>query len=194
MSISLIAALVIALTAGLLRGGSLEQLAQTRVRWVILLIEGLLVQLVFDIWDPDGLTSDGELAVLLISNLSVLAFVLLNRAIPGMWLIATGLLLNTVVISANQAMPVSASAADTAGIEAPTPATDDIKHELLDDDTKLGFLGDVIPVPGVGEVLSIGDVVLALGVGTVVYVQTTGGRAARRKRTRETTKEGEASG
>src|SRR5688572_13084002 len=103
MSLSLVAALVIALVAGLLRGGSLESLAQTRVRWIVLLIEGLLVQLVFDIWDPVGLTSGGELAVLLISNLSVLAFVLLNRAIPGMLLVAAGLLLNTVVITANQA-------------------------------------------------------------------------------------------
>jgi Family of unknown function (DUF5317) len=190
MSLSLIAALVIALVAGLLRGGSLESLSQTRVRWVILLIEGLLVQLIFDIWDPAGLTSGGKLAVLLISNLSVLAFLLLNKEIPGMILIAFGLLLNTVVITANQAMPVSASAADTAGIEAPTESTDDLKHELLDDDTTLGFLGDVIPVPGVGEVLSVGDIVLALGVGRVVYVQTTGGRRARRKTARTT----EASG
>ena len=179
MSLTLIAALLIALIAGLLRGGSLEALAQTRVRWLVLLIEGLLVQLVFDIWDPPGLTDDGALAVLLVSNLSVLTFLILNRAIPGMLLVAGGLLLNTIVITANQAMPVSASAAETAGTEAPSADDNSLKHELLEDDTKLGFLGDVIPVPGLNEVLSIGDIVLAVGVGRVVYAQTTSG--SRRK-------------
>lgn len=191
MSLTLIAALVIALIAGLLRGGSLEALAQTRVRWLVLLIEGLLVQLVFDIWDPAGLTDAGELAVLLVSNGSVLAFLILNRAIPGMLLIAGGLLLNTVVITANQAMPVSASAAETAGAEVPSAEENDLKHELLDDDTKLGFLGDVIPLPGLKEVLSIGDVVLALGVARAVYAQTTSGS---RTKNEEPVKADEASG
>ena len=190
MSLSLIIALLVALVAGLLRGGSLESLAATRVRWIALLLAGLIVQLAFDIWDPPGLTKDGALAVLLLSNLAVLAFVLMNWELPGMLLVAVGLLLNTVVIAANQAMPVSASAANTAGIEAPSSDTDDLKHELAGDDTTLGFLGDVIPVPGLGEVLSIGDIALALGVGRVVYVQTTGGRAARKR----TARTGEASG
>lgn len=175
MSLTLIAAVLIALIAGLLRGGSLEALAQTRVRWLVLLVEGLLVQLVFDIWDPAGLTNEGALAVLLVSNASVLSFVILNRAIPGMLLIAGGLLLNTVVITANQAMPVSASAAETAGTEVPSAKEDDLKHELLEDDSKLGFLGDVIPLPGLKEVLSVGDILLALGVARVVYAQTTSG-------------------
>lgn len=190
MSLSLIIALIVALVAGLLRGGSLESLGGTRVRWIALLLAGLVVQLVFDIWDPPGLTNDGALAVLLLSNLAVFAFVLINWELPGMLLVAVGLLLNTVVITANQAMPVSASAADTAGIEPPSSDTDDLKHELAGDDTILGFLGDVIPVPGLGEVLSIGDIALALGVGRVVYVQTTGGRAARKR----TARTGEASG
>ena len=184
MSLSLIAALVIALVAGLLRGGSLDSLARTQVRWLILLIEGLLVQLVFDIWDPPGLTDAGALAVLLIANLSVLAFLVLNRSLPGVLIIAAGLLLNTCVITANQAMPVSAAAARRAGLEEPTELRGDLKHELLDNETKIGFLGDVIPVPGLQEVLSVGDILLALGVARLVYAQTTSESSNRKKSSR----------
>ena len=173
MAFSLLAFLVVALAAGLLRGGSLASLAETRVRWLILLFEGLLVQVVFDVWDPPGLTDTGGLAVLLLSNAAVGGFLVLNRRIPGMLVVGLGLLLNTIVITANQAMPVSASAASTAGLDPPPSISDDLKHERLDSETRLGWLADVIPIPGVEEVLSIGDVILALGAGRVVYMQTT---------------------
>ena len=173
MSFALLLALALALGFGLWRGGSLHALAATKVRWSVLLFEGLLVQLAFDIWDPPALTSSGALAVLLVSNLAVGAFILLNRRVAGMLVIGVGLVLNTVVITANQAMPVSAAASATAGIDPPAAASDDLKHERLDDETKLGWLADVIPVPVLAEVLSLGDVVLALGVGRLVYVQTT---------------------
>lgn len=180
MTFSLLVFVVVALIVGLMRGGSLASLAETRVRWLILLFEGLVVQLAFDIWDPPGLTATGGLAVLLLSNTAVGAFLLLNRRIPGMLLVGLGLLLNTVVITANQAMPVSPSAASVAGLDAPPSISDDLKHERLDSDTRLGWLGDVIPIPGVQEVLSLGDIVLALGAARVVYMQTTAEKRAQR--------------
>lgn len=176
MSLSLVIVVVMALGLGLLRGGSLHALADTRVRWLVLLFEGLLIQLAFDLWDPPGLSSSGALAVLVVSNVAVAAFVALNRRIAGMWLIGVGLILNTLVITANRAMPVSPSASATAGIEAPSAIDDDLKHERLDDDTVLGWLADVIPVPGLREVLSLGDVALAAGMGWLVFSQTTARR------------------
>ena len=180
MSLTLVVALVLALAFGLWRGGSLKNLSETRVRWPILLFEGLLIQLVFDIWNPEGLSNNGALSVLVLSNVAVASFLFLNRLIPGMVVIGLGLVLNTVVISANQAMPVSASASETAGIDPPPKISDDLKHELLDSDTRLGWLGDVIPVPVLGEVLSAGDIVLALGVARLVYAQTKSPRKATR--------------
>ena len=47
-----------------------------------------------------------------------------------------------------------------------------LKHERLTDDTRFVFLGDVIAVPGVREVLSLGDVLLALGIAYFVYART----------------------
>jgi hypothetical protein len=178
MSLSLVIVAVLALVAGLLRGGSLEALADTRVRWLLLLFEGLLVQVVFDVWDPPGLTASGALAVLVVSNVAVACFVALNLRVAGMWLIGLGLVANTTVIATNGAMPVSAGAAQTAGLEAPSEVDDDLKHERLDENTGLPWLGDVIPVPGLKEVLSVGDLLLAAGIGWLIYVRTTAGRAS----------------
>lgn len=175
---SLLFFVAVALVAGLARGGSLTSLAETRVRWLILLFEGLFIQVAFDVWDPPGLTQSGGLAVLLLSNAAVGTFLVLNRRIPGTLVIAAGLLLNTIVIAANQAMPVSPSAAETAGLEPPSSISDDLKHERLDSETRLGWLGDIIPVPGIKEVLSLGDIVLALGAARLVYMQTTKRSAA----------------
>ncbi|MDQ4143701.1 MAG: DUF5317 domain-containing protein [Actinomycetota bacterium] len=186
MSLSLAVVLAASLAFGLWRGGSLHALAETRVRWLVLLFEGLAVQVIFDVWDPPGLTSAGALAVLLVSNLAVGTFALLNFRLAGMLLVGLGLVLNSIVIAANQAMPVSPSASTAAGVDPPTAGSDDLKHERLDEDTKLGWLADVIPVPGLREVLSLGDLVLALGIGRLVYIQTT----SQRRRARAT----EASG
>lgn len=177
MSLSLVVVAFLALVAGLWRGGSLEALADTRVRWLLLLFEGLLVQLAFDLWNPSGLTASGALAVLLVSNLAVACFVLLNLRVAGMWLIGLGLVLNTLVIWTNGAMPVSAGASEAAGLEAPSATDDDLKHERLGDETVVPWLGDVIPVPGLKEVLSIGDLALAAGIGWLIYARTTSGRA-----------------
>jgi hypothetical protein len=180
LSVSLLIALGGAVAAGLLRGGSLEALAATRFRWIVLLIGGLAIQLLFDLWDPPALTTSGALAVILISNAAVAGFVVMNRRTAGMLLIGVGLVLNVLVIATNNAMPVSPAAADAAGVD-PPPETSELKHEELDAQTRLRWLGDIIPVPGLQEVLSIGDLVLAAGVARLVYVRMTSARQTSRQ-------------
>jgi hypothetical protein len=162
---------VLAVIAGLLRGGSLSALAETSFRWGWLIFVGLALQVVFDIWDPDWLTRAQATAIVLASNALILVFVWLNRALPGMWLIGLGLAMNALVIGANQAMPVSMDAARSA--DAPVPNnTSSIKHERMNDDTLLPWLGDVIPLTIGDQVLSIGDLVLAAGMGWLVFART----------------------
>lgn len=164
---------VLATVAALFRGGSLDNLASTELRWLPLLFGALIVQVAVDFADPAWLDDTGGLAVLLLTNLVVVAFLALNRHLPGMQLAALGLFLNVVVIAANGAMPVSESAAATVGLadELQDPG---VKHEVLDSDTKLGFLGDVIPIPVLNKLISVGDVVLALGIGLLAYRRTLG--------------------
>ncbi len=69
-------------------------------------------------------------------------------------------------------MPVSLPALRQAGIggfEAILRTKGDAVHALLDETTRLPFLGDVIPLPPLQKVISPGDVFVLLGlVGVVV--------------------------
>lgn len=166
----MLTALVVAVVAGLLarlRGGSLEDLAETTFRWTTVLVAGLVVQVVFIYWDPEWLGERGGLAVVLTSNAAVAVWLFANKALPGLMLAAAGMALNVLVIAANGAMPVLERSAEAAGV---TRSLEDagLKHEPLDDDTVLPWLGDAIPVRPFQEVLSVGDVVLALGLARLV--------------------------
>jgi hypothetical protein len=72
---------------------------------------------------------------------------------------------------------VSAAAARAAGIER-APDAAGLEHELLDEDTRLAWLADVVPVPIVREVWSIGDAILAAGIARLVYARTHASRIA----------------
>lgn len=166
-----LALVVCAVVYGVLRGGSLESVAATTLRSSWLLAAGLVAQVVFAAWRPQWLSGRWALLVLVASNLAMLVFIALNRRLPGLLLADVGLALNLTVILLNGAMPVSAPAAATAGIGG-TPGASGLKHELMSSSTALPWLGDVLPVPGVGEVYSVGDLVLAAGIARLAYART----------------------
>jgi len=60
------------------------------------------------------------------------------------------------------------TAADLAGV-AHTPSQASFEHELMTPSTVLPWLGDVIPLPRLGEVLSLGDLLLVGGIFLLVY-------------------------
>ena len=159
-----LAAVLLALS----RGGSFESLARTKLGMGWLVIAGLVLQFAFEIWDPEWLTPGWALLVVLASNALILAFVLLNRGTPGMWAIGVGVLLNVIVISANGAMPVSTDAIRVAEVTS-APDENSLKHEVLGPQTRLPWLGDVLPLPKLKEILSAGDVALLVGIGLLIY-------------------------
>ena len=156
---------------GLTRGGSLEALAETRLRAPWLLVLGLLVQAGSALWSPSGLRGPGTLFVVLLGNLAILVFIARNRTMPGMLLADVGVALNLVVIALNGAMPVSPDAARAAGIER-SRAISGFSHEPMTGDTALPWLGDVLPLPYLREVWSPGDVLLAAGIARLIYRRT----------------------
>lgn len=177
MEVALIVA-VVAVSVGLSKGGSLHTLANTQFRVPIVLFVGLVLQLTLEVLNPQWLTDGISLAVLLFSNVLVALFIFFNRGLPGMVSVLLGLALNVVAISANGAMPVSPQAAERSG--AATSVGDaGVEHEVLDEETVLPWLGDVIPVPGLGLVLSLGDLLLAAGIGWLIYARTTSTRQGR---------------
>jgi hypothetical protein len=175
----LIIAVLIALIA-ILRGGSLESLAATKVKWLWLVWAALILQAGLRILEPSWLSDAWALTALVVTNLAIVWFMALNRKVPGMALAGAGLLLNLAVITANGAMPVSDYVFEVIDIDESALDAAGFKHERMTDETVLPWLGDVVPIPPLREVWSIGDFVLAAGIGYFVWERT----LAHRKRGR----------
>lgn len=160
-----ITVLSLAIILSLVRGGRPHRVADAEIASGWLLFAGVAIQIGVDLsagrgWLPDAGLSGWSL--LLLSQLLVIVFVVRNRRLPGIWLVALGLLLNMAVMAANRAMPVdpdAMAAIGMAGAEVPLG-----KHTLLTGDTLLPWLADIIPVPWLGSIVSVGDLVLAIGL------------------------------
>ena len=162
-------ALAIGALTGLLRGGSLRNLAHASFRWPVFLVAGCVLQLAAVIPGAEGASA----ALVVASYLSLLVFAGANVTTAGMPLIAIGIALNGFVIAVNDGMPVKAEAIVAAGIAEDVDEAERFefrgKRHLATDDDRFVILGDIIPVPiGGGSVLSYGDVVLALGVAVLL--------------------------
>lgn len=161
--------LFLALAIAMLRGGRLTNLADIDLKAWWLLFVGFGLQFATRFL-PD--TSGGETAGLIMvlgSFLLLMVLVVVNRDRPGMWLAGVGVLMNFTVISLNGGMPVLAEAAEAAsGFTQSNPdIAGSFKHVVLDENTVMSFLADVIPLrlAGNGQVISLGDVFLAVGLG-----------------------------
>lgn len=166
--------LAAAIVVSLLRGGRLSHVANADLRLGWLLFVGVAVQVGVDIAAGRDLLPDAGLAgwaLLLLSQLLVIAFLVVNRRLPGVWWVAVGLALNAIVMAANRAMPVDPGAIAALGIDGATVPPG--KHTLLTSDTHLPWLADIIPVPWLRSILSIGDLVLAVGLLRITHALMT---------------------
>jgi hypothetical protein len=160
-----VAVLVVAVLASWARGGRLHRIAHAEIRAGWVLFVGVAIQFGVDVAAARGLLPDAGVAgwsLLLSSQVLVVAFLLLNRRLPGVWLVAAGLALNALVIAANRAMPVDPAAIAALGIEG--AAVPPGKHTLLTAETRLPWLADIIPVRWLRSIVSVGDLVLAVGL------------------------------
>ena len=160
MQVALVAA-VLGVAAGYAGGGRLRHVGERRVeRWPLLVVGAVLQVLA-----PNGLT-------LAASFLCLLACCLANLRLVGMGVVAVGLALNALVITANGAMPVRAAALVHAGIadDLEGARAEDLgaKRRLEEPGDRLTVLGDVLPVRPLRQVLSFGDLVVAVGTADVI--------------------------
>ena len=160
--------LVVAVLIGLARGGRLSNLAQVDLPgWPVLFVAVAMQISAEFIPDDRSWSQNTAIGLILGSYALLLGVLVVNRTRPGLWLAGLGILLNFVVIAVNGGMPVSAEAASLAG-GGEAELAFDAKHVLLDGDSDLAFLADVIPVEQLRRVLSIGDVFLAVGLARFV--------------------------
>ena len=92
-------------------------------------------------------------------------FLVLNRRVPGLWLVGIGAAMNGLAIAANSGvMPGTADAFRAAGL---VPSPDHFVNSRAVEDARLLFLGDVFAVPSwlpFHNVFSLGDVCIVVGV------------------------------
>ncbi|MEY2569110.1 MAG: hypothetical protein QOE35_3639 [Actinomycetota bacterium] len=160
-----LAAAAVGVAAGYATGGRLRHVGGHPVRAWPLIAVGALLQL----------PGRGNVTIVLLSLVCLLAFALANLHLVGVGVIAVGLGLNALVIAANGAMPVRPAAAARVGL-GPHELGGGRRLERPGD--RLTGLGDGIPARPVHQVLSFGDLVVAVGTADVVA------HLMRRRRTR----------
>jgi hypothetical protein len=152
---------------GFVLGGSVASLATLplRSRWLVAV--AVAAQLGGGLLASAAGSATAYVVGLAASALAALGFCLRNLRVRGVPLVTVGLLLNTTVVLANGAMPVSLAAAARAGTStAVIAAGTDPRHTVAGAGTALRTLGDVVPVPLPvrPEVASPGDVLVAAGL------------------------------
>jgi hypothetical protein len=149
----LVSGLLAGFVLGLASGGNWRNLAKLDLR----LWPGLLAGVTARAAAP--LLGELALSASIAGLLLVAVVAIVNRAIPGAWLIGLGAILNSVVTFGNGGMPVDPGALAVSGKAPPS----DGLHVILGPDTRLPFLADVLLIPVINNIYSVGDVVLAIG-------------------------------
>ncbi len=165
----LVAFVVLALATVPIFGGRLGALAELRFRYVWALLAALGIQIVIVSVIPDGhgpFHGAAHIGSYLLAGL----FVVANRRLAGMWLLAMGGAMNLAAIAANGGViPASPAALVTAG-RAVSQAGFRNSAPLLD--PNLAFLGDIFALPPpfpFHNVFSVGDLCIALGAAVALH-------------------------
>jgi hypothetical protein len=160
----LVFAVAVAALSVPLFGGSLGKLATARVKggWTIAL--ALVLQVVIISVIPKQMLGWRGQAVELASYVLAVAFLVINRRVPWLWLVGLGGLCNLVAIGANAGvMPASPVALRAVGrVRHPGQ----FMNSTVLSHPHLAWLGDNFSVPRtlpLANVFSVGDVLLAVG-------------------------------
>ncbi|TYQ12865.1 UNVERIFIED_CONTAM: hypothetical protein Cloal_3903 [Acetivibrio alkalicellulosi] len=140
--------------------------------WLVIIAFG--VQSITRIMGFKGITILLDYSLIINGIVFALLFTCLwyNRKYAGLWIVGAGAFLNALVMMVNNGkMPVSAKILEEAQlIEAIDMLNKGMnsKHVIIDEATRLGFLADIIHLPGflgVGILaISIGDLFVAVGI------------------------------
>ena len=150
-------------------GGNLSALGRVRLAYAPAIFGALALQVAIISVVPGG--SPWLHRALHIASYALAAvFVVANRRVAGMRILALGTTLNLIAILANNGvMPASRSALRTAGR---LKSATEFLNSAAVPHPRLLFLGDIIPVPHavpLANVYSVGDVCIAIGVAIAIH-------------------------
>lgn len=162
--------LIIVIAVPLL-GGKLSRIADIRLRSLWAAVTALVIQIGILNVLPPGLPNSALAAIHLGTYVLAAWFVVANRKIPGLPLIALGAALNLAVIAANHGvMPSSHAASHLAGHD---KASTKFVNSAETQNAHLAILGDNFAIPSgypLANVFSIGDIVLVAGAAVTFHV------------------------
>lgn len=157
-------AVIAGLITGLLRGGRFENLLRTTLVWAPVVLLGFVVQTAAELIDVPA-----RLSVFIVGAFVLIVGLCQNLHIRGVAIIVIGLSSNLVAAVANGYVPVRLEALIGAGkveatIDPETVVSIGALGQLEDDQTQLGFLGDIVPIGLINDVVSFGDLILIAGL------------------------------
>lgn len=163
-----IGGVIVATLVSLARGGRLAHAANANLLWPWMLAVVVSLDLVARALGPGGASASLWLvAVLVVHQGLLLAFIVVNVLRPGMPVVLVGTLCNAAAVLANSGMPVSGGAIRWLGGSTETVAFAD-SHHLVTPLTRLVGLTDLVPIPLARSVVSVGDVLVVIGLALVI--------------------------
>ena len=170
-------AIPIGIAAGLVLGGSIDRLADLKLRWAPLAVLGLLVQVAL-FADPISSAVGGWAPAIYVgSTAAVLVAVVRDVRLPGMALITVGAGSNLAAIVANGGYMPASPAALASVVE----LTSGYSNSVVVQDPALAPLTDLFALPAgfpLANVFSIGDVLIGIGVAATIVLAMRRGRQA----------------
>lgn len=161
-----IEALIFALIIGYILKGKIKNLENVDIKRTYLVFISFFIEFFVIIIIRKGFINIGIFTYILDAIMYILlaAFIFFNRKNKYIVLMGLGFLLNAIPIFLNGgAMPVSAKAAETAGLS--LNMSKEGLYSLINGNTKVWFLGDIIPLTFLRHfAISIGDIMAALGL------------------------------
>ena len=158
--------LFFAVIIGYLLKGNIKNLENVDVKAVYLVFIAFLIEFFIVISIRKGFFDIGIFTYILdfIMYTLLIVFIYYNRKDKYIVLMGVGFLLNAIPIFLNGgAMPVSAKAAATAGIT--LNISKEGLYTLINENTRLWFLGDIIPLTFLRNfAISIGDIIAVVGL------------------------------
>jgi Family of unknown function (DUF5317) len=183
----------IALLAALITRGNPFRVLRLPYQGVWMLVVGLGVQIALEFVEFSADRRDDlGFGLLMGSYTLLLAFSFVNLRVRGIWLVAIGLTMSTVVVGLNEGMPTRDREVEPRrGREVERPVERTVTERPESDDDVLPILSQRIPLPEnrVDHALAPGDLVIAAGL---VLVFALGSRRPRRRARRRGTRSGRA--
>lgn len=164
--------LILSLLVAKLRKGKLKNLENIEISGWYLLLIAAGIQIILSILKRRGIIlNDGFYYLHILSYILMIICVILNIKKNSMKAFLIGVVLNFIVIFANNGkMPVSIDGIKgiNNNISTELPTSDyNIKHQPINQDTKLVYLSDIILIPKpypLPKILSLGDIFIMMGL------------------------------